>query len=180
MQNRIAHGRTHFCASRRLTPPLGAPRPAPAFPLRQLGRTVRTGTRDGGDGLLIALLRQLGRMVSTGNRDGGDGLLVARAWCAIVEPQHNLPRTTCRTVRQVGRTSRTVPLLLINLKASIFLIWKSFGSTDSTRLPRGSTPGSKVVLTLLRGSQSLIARQPGGQKRDGDKSIYLNVARYQL
>ena len=33
MQNRIAHGRTHFCASRRLTPPLGAPRPAPAFPL---------------------------------------------------------------------------------------------------------------------------------------------------
>ena len=62
------------------------------------------------------------------------------------EHHHNLPRTTCRTVRQVGRTSRTVPLVLINFKASIFFIWKSCGSTGSTRLPRGSTPGSKVVL----------------------------------
>ena len=83
------------------------------------------------------------------------------------EPHQNLPRTTCRTVRQVGRTSRTVPLVLINLKSCVFCIWKSCGSTGFTRLPRGSTPGSKVVLALLRGSQSLIARQPGGQKRNG-------------
>ena len=45
---------------------------------------MRTGNRDGGDGLLIALLRQLGRTVRTGNRDGGDGLLIARARCAKV------------------------------------------------------------------------------------------------
>ena len=69
-----------------------------------------------------------------------------------VEPHQNHLRTRSRTTWQACRTSRTGPLVLMNLKALIFFTWKSYGSTGSTRLPRGSTPGSKVVLRWFQGS----------------------------